>query len=149
MVALYDNKQSVHKTMMLKQLARAFTAGVRTAAPQEPPQVVVVGGGVVGCAVARQLGRSGVSCRVLEQCPDLVSGASCGNSGIACTGYDAEPSSLEHACLRSSVKPLQEFLVATRIPHKRTGSLVIAWTSAGAARMPGEQHLVVVFTTST
>src|SRR5271154_3914980 len=54
-------------------------------------QVAVIGGGVVGCAVAHALARRGVHALLLEAESDLALGASGANSGILHTGFDSTP----------------------------------------------------------
>ncbi len=58
-------------------------------------QVAVIGGGVVGCAVAHALARRGVRTLLLEAEADLALGASGANSGILHTGFDSTPGELE------------------------------------------------------
>jgi glycerol-3-phosphate dehydrogenase len=89
--------------------------------------VVVIGGGVVGLAVARAATLQGYHCAVLEGEADLLSWASGSNSGIACTGVDATPGSLERALIRDSIAQLPTFLQEMRVPHDATGSLVCHW----------------------
>ena len=48
----------------------------------------IIGGGVVGCAVARQLALGGISVILLEKASDILDGASKGNSAILHTGFD-------------------------------------------------------------
>jgi glycerol-3-phosphate dehydrogenase len=57
--------------------------------------VAVIGGGVVGCAVAYELARRGVRALLFEAEPGLALGASGANSGILHTGFDSEPGALE------------------------------------------------------
>src|SRR5271155_4645680 len=66
-------------------------------------QVAVIGGGVIGCAVAHALARRGVRALLLEGEPGLALGASGANSGILHSGFDSEPGQLEtQLILRSS-----------------------------------------------
>jgi glycerol-3-phosphate dehydrogenase len=58
-------------------------------------QVAVIGGGIVGCAVAHALARRGVEAVVLEAAAGLALGASGSNSGILHTGFDSTPGELE------------------------------------------------------
>ncbi len=58
-------------------------------------QVAVIGGGVVGCAVAHALARRGVRSVVLEAEAGLALGASGTNSGILHTGFDSSAGALE------------------------------------------------------
>ena len=65
--------------------------------------VIVVGGGVVGCAVLHELTvHRGLCCMLVEASPHLVSGASSGNTGTACTEHDVAPGTLEYACLQDA-----------------------------------------------
>jgi glycerol-3-phosphate dehydrogenase len=67
-------------------------------------QVAVIGGGVVGCAVAHALARRGVEGILLEAERGLALGASGANSGILHTGFDSKPGELEtRLILRSAV----------------------------------------------
>ncbi|MDQ4041589.1 MAG: FAD-dependent oxidoreductase, partial [Actinomycetota bacterium] len=61
----------------------------------EMPQVAVIGGGVVGAAVAHALARRGVTSVLLEAEEALALGASGTNSGILHTGFDSVPGELE------------------------------------------------------
>ncbi len=57
--------------------------------------VVIIGAGVSGCAVARELSRYEVKAVVLEKALDVCEGTSKANSGIVHAGYDASPGSLK------------------------------------------------------
>lgn len=57
--------------------------------------VVVVGGGVTGCAIARELSRYELNCCLMERAEDVCSGTSKANSAIVHAGYDAVPGSLK------------------------------------------------------
>jgi glycerol-3-phosphate dehydrogenase len=56
--------------------------------------VVVIGGGVVGCAVAWRLSGTGARVTLIEAAHDLCEGASKGNTGIATSGGDCHPGTL-------------------------------------------------------
>ena len=53
--------------------------------------VVIVGAGAVGCAVARELSKYEISVIVVDQNEDVGGDASKSNSAIIHTGYDAAP----------------------------------------------------------
>jgi len=57
--------------------------------------VVVIGGGVTGCAIARELARYELSVCLLEKCEDVCSGTSKANSAIVHAGFDAMPGSMK------------------------------------------------------
>ena len=56
--------------------------------------VIIIGAGVSGAATARELSRYKVKACVIEKEEDVCCGTSKANSGIAHSGYDAEPGSL-------------------------------------------------------
>ena len=58
-------------------------------------EVVVIGAGAVGCAVARELSKYQVDVIVVEKNEDVGGDASKSNSAIIHTGYDAAPGTLE------------------------------------------------------
>lgn len=89
--------------------------------------VLVIGGGVVGLAVLRAATVQGYRCALVEAEADLLRGASSANSGIACTGVDAAPGTLERALIRDSISQLRPFLKKHRIPYRECGSLVCQW----------------------
>ena len=57
--------------------------------------VIVIGGGVVGCAVTRRFALAGARTLLLERGGDILSGASKANSAILHTGFDVPAGSLE------------------------------------------------------
>lgn len=81
----------------------------------------------MGLAVARAVTLQGYRAVVLEREPHLLSWASGSNSGIACTGVDATPGTLERALIRDALAQLPAYLLAAHIPHDRCGSLVCHW----------------------
>ena len=58
--------------------------------------VVIIGGGVTGTAVARELSRYEIKICVVEREEDVCCGTSKANSGIVHAGYDAETVSYTH-----------------------------------------------------
>lgn len=57
--------------------------------------VIVIGGGIVGAAVARELTRFRGSVLLLERADDVCEGATKANSGIVHSGLDAKPGTLK------------------------------------------------------
>ena len=55
---------------------------------------IIIGGGVSGTAVARELSRYTEKLCVVEQCEDVCCGTSKANSAIVHAGFDAKPGSL-------------------------------------------------------
>ncbi len=53
--------------------------------------VIIIGGGVIGCAIARELSRYKLDVLLLEAHGDVGRGTSGANSGIVHAGYDPKP----------------------------------------------------------
>ncbi|MBR6089266.1 MAG: FAD-dependent oxidoreductase, partial [Anaerolineaceae bacterium] len=53
--------------------------------------VIIIGGGVIGCAVARELSRYDLRIALLEKSADICAGQSRANTAIIHGGYDAKP----------------------------------------------------------
>lgn len=97
--------------------------------------VIIIGGGVSGCAAARELSRYNVKLCVLEKEEDVCCGTSKANSGIVHAGYDAPVGSLKAEMnLRGNrmMEPLSEEL---DIPFVRNGSLVICHSEEDMPRL--------------
>lgn len=99
--------------------------------------VCVVGGGVVGCAVARRLTLEGLRVALIEGGSDILSGASKANSAILHTGFDAPPDSVELECMRNGHAEYLEIRERLNLPLLETGALVVAWTEGEAAALDG------------
>ena len=98
--------------------------------------VAIVGAGVVGCAIAREL--SGFSLRVtlLEAGPDVGAGTSKANTALLHTGFDAKPGTLEARLVARGHRLLGEYAERVGIPVERTGALLVAWNDEQVAALP-------------
>ena len=90
--------------------------------------VVVVGAGVVGCAVARRFALQGARVAVIEKATDILDGASKANSAILHTGFDAPEGSLELNCIRDGYSEYTEIHQQLGLPLEKTGAHVVAWS---------------------
>jgi glycerol-3-phosphate dehydrogenase len=86
--------------------------------------VAVVGGGVVGVAVAYALAGRGVAAIVLEAQDELALGASGTNSGILHMGFDSSPGELETQLIVRAAALRQAVLAGLGVPVLRCGALV-------------------------
>jgi glycerol-3-phosphate dehydrogenase len=92
--------------------------------------IVIIGGGVVGCAIARALSGEWDDLFLLEALPKLGLGASTRNSGVIHSGLYYRPGSLKAKhCVRGN-ELTYEFCESHGVPHRRTGKIVVA--SSGA-----------------
>ena len=57
--------------------------------------VVIIGAGVIGCAIAREISRYEADVCVVERCSDVCEGTSKANSAIVHAGFDAPAGSLK------------------------------------------------------
>lgn len=87
--------------------------------------VVIIGGGVSGCAVARELSRYKVNVCVFEKEEDVCCGTSKANSGIVHAGYDAPEGSLKAEMNLRGNEMMETLAEELDIPFKRNGSLVL------------------------
>lgn len=88
--------------------------------------IVIIGGGVVGCAIARALSARWSDVFVLEALPKIGMGASTRNSGVIHSGIYYPPGSLKAKhCVRGN-QLTYEFCAAHGVPHRNCGKLVVA-----------------------
>lgn len=89
--------------------------------------VIVIGGGVSGCAIARELSRYQYKTVVLERCSDICEGTSKANSGIVHAGFDSEPGSLMAELNVKGNAMMEKLSEELDFPFKRNGSLVLCF----------------------
>ena len=87
--------------------------------------VAIIGAGVVGSAIARELSKYQVKACVLEREEDVCAGTSKANSAIIHAGFDAKPGSLKARFNVRGNEMMDELAEALDIPFKRNGSLVV------------------------
>jgi glycerol-3-phosphate dehydrogenase len=100
--------------------------------------IVIIGGGVVGCAVARAVSRRWTDVFLVEQMPRLGMGASTRNSGVIHSGIYYPPGSLKARLCLAGNRMLYEFCAAHRVPHRNCGKLVVAHDAKQEAQL---EHL--------
>jgi len=99
--------------------------------------LIVIGGGVVGCAITRRFALAGARTLLLERGRDILSGASKANSAILHTGFDAPPRSLEVACMQAGYREYLDINDKMNLPVLKTGALVVAWNEDQLAQLDG------------
>ncbi|MDR3591002.1 MAG: NAD(P)/FAD-dependent oxidoreductase [Negativicutes bacterium] len=92
--------------------------------------LLIIGGGVVGSAVAREFSRYQLKIGVLEKELDVCAETSGRNSGVLHAGFTYKTGSLRAQC---SVEGNAEFDQVAReldVPFKRTGKVIVGFTDA-------------------
>lgn len=90
--------------------------------------VAIIGAGVVGCSIARELARYKLDVCVLEARSDVAMGSSGANSGIVHAGYDCKPGTLMARLNVEGNIMYDEIARELDFPFRRNGSLVLAFT---------------------
>ena len=98
--------------------------------------VAIVGAGVVGCAIARELAHYDCSVVVLERANDICEGTSKANTAILHTGFDCVPGTLESRLVREGYELLGGYARAANIALEPTGAVLVAWDEEQAASLP-------------
>lgn len=86
----------------------------------------IIGGGVIGCALARELSRYKTSVVLVEAGSDVCAKTSGANSGIVHAGYDAPEGTLKSYYNVLGAKMFRAYAKVLEVPYKKTGSLVIS-----------------------
>lgn len=97
--------------------------------------VVIVGGGVVGSAIARRLSFTTARVGLVEAAGDVGEGASKGNTGIATSGADCPRGSLEAELVTRSSPGWEALCASLDTPFRRIGSLAVARTEEEESRL--------------
>ncbi|MEU5776468.1 FAD-dependent oxidoreductase [Streptomyces venezuelae] len=106
--------------------------------PDVAYDVTVIGAGVVGTAVARELARhAGLRVALVEAADDVGEGTSKANTAILHTGFDAVPGSLESRLVREGQRLLTAYAAESGIPVEPVGALLVAWDGEQLAALPG------------
>ena len=88
--------------------------------------VAVIGAGVIGSAIARELSKFNLKIVILEKDNDVSNGASKASSAIIHAGYDAPFDTLKGKMNARGNHLMEEICKELNVPFKRIGSLVIA-----------------------
>lgn len=91
---------------------------------------VVIGGGAVGCAVARYLSRYRLSICLVERGEDVCVGTSKANSAICHAGFDAPVGSAKARFNVEGSRMMEGLSQELDFPYRRCGSLVLCFDEA-------------------
>lgn len=90
--------------------------------------VAVIGAGVIGSLIARELSRYNIKIALVEKNNDMAMGTSKANSAIVHAGFDAKPGSLKAKLNVEGTALMPELCKALSVPFKPVGSLVVAFS---------------------
>ena len=90
--------------------------------------VAVIGAGVIGSLIARELSRYSLKIALVEKCNDMAMGTSKANSAIVHAGFDAKPGSLKAKFNVEGTALMPELCKTLSVPFKPVGSLVVAFS---------------------
>jgi len=94
---------------------------------QRQVDVVIIGAGVTGCAIARELSRYELAIAVVEKEEDVCSGTSKANSGIVHAGYDAKPGTLKAKFNLEGSRRMEALSKELDFAYERNGSIVLCF----------------------
>lgn len=89
--------------------------------------VIIIGGGVIGCGIARELARYQADVLLLERGNDVSVGTSKANSGIVHGGYDAKTGTLKAKYNVMGNAMFDELSRELDFPFRRNGSIVLCF----------------------
>lgn len=98
--------------------------------------VVIIGAGAVGCAIARELSKYKVDVMVIDKREDIGGDASKSNSAIIHTGYDASPGTLESQLVVAANPMYDKLAEDMDIPFSRIGAVLPAVTEEQFEQLP-------------
>ncbi len=90
--------------------------------------VAVIGAGVVGSLITRELSKYDISVALLERHNDCAMGATKANSAIVHAGFDAKPGSLKAKLNVRGVELMKRFCKELNVPLQNNGALVVAFS---------------------
>lgn len=97
--------------------------------------IIIIGAGAVGCAIARELSRYQLRIAVMEKEADVAGGTSGRNSAVVHAGFNNQPGSLMASLC---VKGNQGFAAVCKeldVPYKKTGKLLVAFDEQDMAEL--------------
>ena len=98
--------------------------------------VLIIGAGAVGCAIARELSRFEIKVMVVDKNEDVGGDASKSNSAIIHTGYDAKPGTLESELVVAANPMYDKIAEELDVPFARIGGILPAFNDEQFSQLP-------------
>ena len=90
--------------------------------------VAIIGSGVVGALISRELSKYDIKVALLERCNDVAMGTTKANSAIVHGGFDAIPGTMKAKLNVKGTEMMPEVCKELNVPYKNNGSLVLAFS---------------------
>lgn len=97
--------------------------------------IAIVGAGITGCAIARQLARYDLSICVVEAANDIALGASKANGGLVHAGYDPTPGTVKAQVNAHGCELYGTWALELGFLFSRTGSMVLGFNDEDRAHL--------------
>lgn len=97
--------------------------------------IAIVGAGITGCAIARQLARFDMSICVVEAANDIALGASKANGGLVHAGYDPAPGTVKAQVNARGCELYGTWAQELGFLFRRTGSMVLGFNDEDRAHL--------------
>ncbi|MBC7320373.1 NAD(P)/FAD-dependent oxidoreductase [bacterium] len=93
--------------------------------------IIIIGGGIVGTAIARELSRYQLNIALVEKEADVGWGTTKANSAVVHTGYDPKPGTLMSKLNVQGARLFPSICGELDVPYKKIGSLVLTPNEEG------------------
>ena len=97
--------------------------------------VIVIGGGILGCFTARNLRRWNISVYLLEKEGDVCTGITRANSAVVYPGYDNKPGSLKAEMTVRGNANMGALCEELDVPFSRCGSLLVTYDADSVPKL--------------
>eukprot|EP00605_Chrysophyceae_sp_TOSAG23-4_P000629 GSChrysophyteH1.ASY1.ANO1.709.1 assembled CDS len=108
--------------------------------PRSSYDVIIIGSGCIGAAIARELSKTKASVLMLESADDVTQGATKGNSGIVHAGFDDTPGSNRAKYCWPGNQMFEELDNELHFGYQKNGSLVIAKDAEEKEHLKVSEH---------
>lgn len=99
--------------------------------------ILIIGAGVIGCSIVRELSKYELSICVLEKNSDVGAGTSKANSAIIHAGFDAKPDTLKGKLNAKGNLMFDKLSKELDFPFKRIGALVLCFDKKDIYKLQG------------
>lgn len=93
--------------------------------------VIIIGSGIIGTTIARELSKYKANILVIEKENDVSCGTTKANSGIVHAGYDAVPGTLKAKFNRKGANMYPKLALELEFPYKKNGAFVLSFSDEG------------------